>query len=474
MHATDVSAARTVANVHPKAQRRPRYAFSGTVDGGSGQIGASDGAAATRQPCSTPMLGWERASNARGTGPGSGGTTPVTGSRAMDPPLPVLSVAALNRATLARQHLIERASLDPVTAIEAVGGLQAQEPASPFIALWARLVDVRVPDVDAAIARRDVVKTTFMRSTLHLMSAADYRRLRPILPPRTGSIRRQDRDSPPDDATLAALLAATALHAREPRTLAELSVYLDATGIEADRDPAETVWWVRRHAPLVHAPADVPWSFGRRPRLVDADAWLGPDASGTTGRVTAAIDEALEHLIRRYLGAFGPATAADIGAWSGLPIGTLRPAIAALDGRGELWHARDERGRALLDLPDGPRPDPATPVAPRLLPMWDSILLAHADRTRIISDADRAVVIARNGDTLPTLLVDGHVAGLWWAHAEPGGRTRIAVEPFRPLGIAAQQALEAEGQRLAAFVEPVEPVVYGRYRRWRPVVPATA
>lgn len=100
--------------------------------------------------------------------------------------------------------------------------------------------------------------------------------------------------------------------------------------------------------------------------------------------------------------------------------------------------------------------------------MWGSVLLAHADRTRIISDVDRAVVIARNGDTLPTLLVDGRVAGLWWALAEPGGRTRIAIEPFRPLRLSTQRALEAEGERPAAFVEPCEPGVYGRYRRWRP------
>lgn len=213
----------------------------------------------------------------------------------------------------------------------------------------------------------------------------------------------------------------------------------------------------------LHAPDDVPWSFGRRPRLVDAEAWLG-----TRDDDPVAIDNSLEHLVRRYLGAFGPATAADIGAWSGLSIGTLRPAITALDERGELWHARDERGRALLDLPGAPRPDPATPTEPRLLPMWDSVLLAHADRTRIISDPDRAVVIARNGDTLPTVLVDGRVAGLWWAHAEPGGRTRIAVEPFRPVASGARRALEAEAERLAAFVEPHEPGVYSRYARWRP------
>lgn len=380
---------------------------------------------------------------------------------------PVVSLAALSRATLARQHLLERASMDPIAAVEALGGLQAQEPASPSIALWTRLADVRAADLDAAIGRRDIVKATLMRSTLHLVSAADYRRLRPVLPPRTGSIRRPDRLSPPDDATLAALLDATAQHAREPRSLPEISGHLAASGIAAGQHAEETLWWVRRHAPLLHAPSDVPWSFGRRPRLVDAWTWLGTEAF-ETGPEADTLLAAIEHLIRRYLGAFGPATAADIGTWSGLAIGTLRPAIATLDGRGELWHARDDRGRALLDLPASPRPAPDIPVAPRLLPMWDSVLLAHADRTRIISDADRAVVIARNGDTLATFLVDGRVAGLWWAHAEPGGRTRIAIEPFRALDPGARRALEAEGERLAAFVEPYEPGVYGRYRRWRP------
>ena len=129
----------------------------------------------------------------------------------------------------------------------------------------------------------------------------------------------------------------------------------------------------------------------------------------------------------------------------------------------------DERGRELLDLEDAPLPDADTPAPPRLLPMWDSILLAFADRTRLISDEDRRVVIAPNGDTLPTFTVDGVVAGLWWAAAEPGGRTRIAIEPFRPpLRQADMRALEGEGERLAAFVEPLEPAVYSRYRRWRP------
>lgn len=156
----------------------------------------------------------------------------VTGPRgASDAPLPTLTDAALNRATLARQHLLERAPLDPVVAIEALAGLQAQEPASPYIALWARLVDARVPDPEAAIASRHVVKATFMRSTLHLVSARDYRELRPILALRAASIRRQDRQSPPDDATLGALLDASAKHAEQPRTLAEITAHLAATAM---------------------------------------------------------------------------------------------------------------------------------------------------------------------------------------------------------------------------------------------------
>ena len=99
--------------------------------------------------------------------------------------------------------------------------------------------------------------------------------------------------------------------------------------------------------------------------------------------------------------------------------------------------------------------------------MWDSLLLAHADRTRVIDDADRAVVIAPNGDTLATFLVDGRVAGLWWAEAGPGGRTHIAIEPFRPIPASATTALRDEADALAAFVEPYEPLVYSRNRRWR-------
>ncbi len=370
-----------------------------------------------------------------------------------------LTARQLNRATLARQLLLERANLDVIAATQRIGGLQAQEPASPHIGLWTRLAGFEPADLDRALVQRSVVKCTLMRSTLHIVSAADYLHLWPALVPRLGSSRRQDRVTPPNAKRLAALRTRAEAFTAEPRGLGELRDHLgDADGMAPD----EVLWWIRRSVAFAHAPSDVPWSFGRRPRVAHALPWLGADGWPTT-------DEALEHLVRRYFGAFGPATAADLSQWSGLAVGSVRPGIAALDSAGELRRFSDERGRELLDLEGAPLPDADTPAPPRLLPMWDSTLLAFADRTRLISDTDRRVVIARNGDTLPTFIVDGVVAGLWWAEAEPGGRTRIAIEPFRPpLEPADKRALEAEGERLAAVVEPQEPKVYARYQRWRP------
>ncbi len=372
---------------------------------------------------------------------------------------PLLTARQLNRATLARQLLLERASLDVVTATERIAGLQAQEPASPHIGLWTRLAGFEPGHLDRALAERSVVKGTLMRLTLHIVSADDYVHLWPAIVPLLDGIRRPDREQPPSHARLQALQARAAAFTAEPRSLSELRDHLGAIDGMA---PDEVVWWVRRSVAFAHAPSDVAWSFGRRPRLAHASTWLGADG-------WPAAEVALERLVRRYLGAFGPAATADIAQWSGLAVAKVRTGIAPVDAAGDLRRFSDERGRELLDLEDAPLPDPDTEAPPRLLPMWDSTVLAFADRTRLISDEDRRVVIARNGDTLPTFTVDGMVAGLWWAEAEPGGRTRIVIEPFRPpLRRSVARALEVEGERLAAIVEPLEPRVYARYQRWRP------
>jgi hypothetical protein len=340
--------------------------------------------------------------------------------------------------------------------MERVGGLQAQEPASPSIALWSRLVDFEASALDRALQRRRAVKATLMRGTLHLVSAADYLYLQPALAPTLQGFRFQDRFRNADVADIEAVAESALTFAGVPRTNAEIHAHLGSLAL-ANGLKGEDVWWrVRRHAPFVHVPADAPWSFGRRPTYVAGRSWL-------RGRAFADPASSMERLIRRYLGAFGPAAPSDIATWSGLPVYRIRAAVAATP---DLLEFRDHAGRTLLDLPDAPRPSPDVPAPPRFLAMWDSVLLAYRDRTRILSDAHRPLVIARNGDVLPTFLVDGAVAGLWWVEPD-GGRTRIALEPFGRLARVARRALEAEAARLAAFYEPLEPALYVRYRSSR-------
>jgi hypothetical protein len=368
----------------------------------------------------------------------------------------VLSTRQLGRATLARQLLLEPTTVDVVPAVEAVAALQAQEPASPYIALWARLAGFDSMRLDGALAARELVKGTLMRRTVHIVSASDYRALWVATQASLTGIRRTDRRDVPDARLLGGLRAFAKDLASEPRSLPELRAGLT----ERDgRSRDELLWWLRWVHPLIHLPAAVPWSYARRPLLVDADAWL---PAGEWPDPVSAIDR----LVRRYLGAFGPASVADIARWAGIPVAAVRPGVDAVEATGDLRTYRAENGRLLMDLADAPLPGEDVASPPRLLPMWDSTLLAHDDRTRIISDVDRARVIARNGDTLATILVDGVVAGRWWAVVE-AGRTRIELEPFRRLATADRVALDELAQRLARFVEPLEPTVYARYRRWR-------
>lgn len=368
-------------------------------------------------------------------------------------PHPRLSADAINRATLARQLLLERASVPLPKAIERLAGLQAQEPASPYLALWTRLREFRPEALDKAFRDRRVVKASLMRSTLHAVTVDDYRHFLPAIQPMLRSLNRRASRRPNADR-IAELADAAAAFASEPRSNVELRDHVASLDEAFARDVA---WWfIHRHAAFVNVPTDAVWSFGRRPAYVAADAWLD-------GLSFASEDAGLERLVRRYLGAFGPASAADASAWSGLPIARLRPAIAAIDAAGDIERFSDDRGRELLDLRGAPHP-PADVAAPaRLLPMWDSLLLAHADRTRVVADEHRRTVIAKNGDTLPTFLVDGRVAGLWWAESD-GTATTVVLEPFGRLRRADRRALEDEAERLAEFVGPLEPEVYRRYR----------
>jgi hypothetical protein len=349
----------------------------------------------------------------------------------------VLTTRELNRALLARQLLLRRASLSVPRAIERLGALQAQWPPSPYVALWSRLEGFRRESLLRNVERRRVVKATLMRTTLHLVTAADYLAYAGVfLRRRLAQVEAQLAKY--DDVDIDGLAQELLAHASErPRSRPELLELLGRPKLDVDDRRPWLVWHLfTAKAGLVHTPASSVWRNNTAGnRFVPATKWLG--APGGDGHPAAL------HLVRRYLAAFGPATRADAAQWTGLPVSELASALAALP----LRRFRDEHGRELVDLLRAPLP-PAETVAPvRFLPMWDSSLIAHDDRTRILAEPYRNTVIRRNGDILRAFLVDGFVAGTW--SVEDG---RIAVEPFEPLPRGVRRELEAEAQALARFV----------------------
>ena len=362
-----------------------------------------------------------------------------------------LTARRLNRATLARQLLLERAPLDVVEGVRRVVALQAQEAASPYLALWARLSPLDPADVDRAFADGSVVKTSLMRLTLHAIAAEDDGPFRAAmqalfraagLVPGPGSVIAGMPAEAADD-----LLREVAVFLGEPRTNADVEAWL---GERLGADAASVAWRALRIAtPLRHAPTGPPWSFGPRPAYRAAPM---PDLQEDAANATAT-------LLRRYLEGFGPASIADIGQFTKLPRGSLKEAAAVLGDA--LVHLEGPDGRALLDVPGAPLPDEGVPAPPRLLPMWDSVLFAYDDRSRVIPPDHRRHVIRTNGDTLPTLLVDGRVAGVWRA-TDDG----IEATAFEPLSGDAWAGLEAEARSLLAFLADRDARVYSRYGRW--------
>jgi DNA glycosylase AlkZ-like len=349
----------------------------------------------------------------------------------------VLTVRELNRALLARQLLLRRARLSVPRAIERVGGLQAQWPPSPYLALWTRLEGFAPEQLLRAIERRAVVKATLMRTTLHHVTARDYLAYAGELFRRRIASVEQQLAKHPGETDVERLVRDLVRHATErPRSRPELLELLGQPKLVVDERRPWLVWHLLSvKAALVHAPPSSRWrTTTAGVTFVPAGEWLG--STGGEG------EDAVIHLVQRYLAAFGPATRADAAQWTGLPVGVLESGFERLS----LRRFRDERGRELLDVPRAPLPPPATEAPPRFLPMWDSVLLAHSDRSRILPEAHRKAVIQRNGDVRPTFLVDGFVAGRWGI-----ADGRVALEPFEPLPLDTRRRLEAEGETLARF-----------------------
>jgi hypothetical protein len=341
----------------------------------------------------------------------------------------VLTLRELNRATLARQLLLQRKRLTASAVIEQLGGMQAQWPPAPYVGIWSRVSAFRRETLEQAVLAGDVVKATMMRNTLHLVTRRDY----PVF-----WTALHDIPSWPDEAAIAdgvriaPLIRELALS--EPLRTQEALAYLEREHglVDVHRN---RVWHVARtRSHVMHAPQTALWSS--RPQGLFA-ALDEPAAIEKLAAVAA--------IVRRYLAAFGPASRADIATWSGMRVVDFAPALDVLE---PLRRFRDERGRELLDLPRAPLPAADAPAPVRLLPKWDNLLLSHDDRTRVMPDEYRKRIVGKNGDVAQAFLVDGTVAGEWTADKQG----KVTVAPYAPLPRVARREVEDEAARLEAWL----------------------
>lgn len=356
----------------------------------------------------------------------------------------VLDARALNRALLERQLLLRRVKMSAPDAIEWLVGVQAQNPADSYVALWSRLTDFRTDDLATLITERKAVRIGLMRATIHLATARDALTLRPIVQP---VLERTFGSSSPFGRKLVGvdirrlLTFGRALVEESPRTSAELRPLLHKRWPK--RDQESLVAALGFLLPLVQVPPRGLWRKSGQARRTTLEAWLGRPL---------AKKRPPDAMVLRYLAAFGPATAGDARMWSGLT--GLSEVFERL--RPRLRTYRDERGRELFDVPDGPLPDPETPAPPRFLPVYDNVVLSHADRARIVRPFDPKRLGYMEGASFGSVLIDGFV-GATWTVKDATKNATLRIVLLDRLSKRERVAVEAEGARLLEFWAPDAP-----------------
>lgn len=354
----------------------------------------------------------------------------------------VLTLRQLNRATLARQMLLAREKTTALAAIERLVAMQAQWPRPPFVGLWSRVAGFERGDLTSLFVQKKAVRATSLRGTIHVSSAKDYLAFRcvmqPLLEAGLNAILKDRLDGMDLDALTT---RARAMLAKRPQTFAELrDQFLQA---DPKADERAMGYSVRMLLPLVQVPdAGEAWAYSSQSCFALADQWLGK-------KVTTA-HAAPDPLIVRYLAAYGPASAADFQAWSGVSREATRTAFERL--RPTLRTFRDEAKKELFDLPDAPRPSPDVPAPVRFVPEYDNLVAARADG-RIVAREHRPRVFLSALRIAATVLVDGMAVATWKLDSTKKAAT-LTIDPFGKLPPKARKEIQPEAENLLRFAEP--------------------
>lgn len=365
----------------------------------------------------------------------------------------VLARRELNRALLERQSLLCRSDATPAAMVEHLVGLQAQAPLPPYYALWSRLEGFDPHELGRMLTEREVVRLTLMRATVHLVTPRDAARLRPLLQVvvernHNGAFGR--RMGGADTAELAG--GAREALAGGPLTAREVARALLERGIGDDEEAIANA--VRAYLPVVQVPPRGVWGAGGQAKYAAFEAYTGLELDA---------EPSIDAVVLRYLGAFGPASVMDMQNWSGLT--KLKPAFERL--RPRLATFAGEDGRELFDLPDAPRPAPATPAPVRLLGEYDNVLLGHADRSRIIPPDFPWGAMLAPGRFVSNLLVDGMLRATWWLERDGRRKATLAIRPWPALS---RTEREAVGEEARAMVEFAAADAAARDVRFEPAV----
>ena len=314
--------------------------------------------------------------------------------------------------------------MSPIEVIERLVGMQAQWPQSPYIGIWTRTTDFARADLERELVAGKVLKANLMRMTLHLVTRRDYGLMRAMLS------ESKHMEAWPNSQLVAA--GVRELASRGPISNADA---VDLVEREYGVGWEARIAWrgARQRAHILHHHETALWNGRPEGRFVAVDE--PEEADPVVARA---------EILRRFIAAFGPVSTRDIDQWAMMQMPQIKPALDLIE---PLRRFRDERGRALLDVPDGLLPDADTPAPVRFLPKWDNVLLAYADRTRILPEPYRRVVIKGNGDVAATFLVDGFVAGTWRVE-----KRRVITTPFEALTESQQRDVDEEGARLQAFL----------------------
>lgn len=345
-----------------------------------------------------------------------------------------LTTRDLNRTLLARQHLLARTALPLHEMVEHLVGLQAQENLPPHLSLAARIEDFDPHAVTRGLEDRSLARLVTMRGTIHLLTADDALTLRQWTQP------CQERERKASQTVRPALhiegeeftRALDAALAEGPLPMKQLGEVL-ATSFPGV-PPNALAHLARVTQPLAQLPPRGAWKQSGGVVLQRIDRWLE--------RPLLSPDPA--SIVRRYLRAFGPASAADVGAWSGLT--GLASVIKEMP---DLVGHTGPDGKALYDVADGVITAGDTPAPVRLLGTYDNVWLSHAARDRVTDPVKRKSWMGTNGGMANTVFVDGTLEGLW--RVEDG--RPVVVDLFRKLTGAEQRELDDELARATDLLQ---------------------